>query len=190
MRCGLVLVAATLLLQTAVSRAAEEGGIGSASAVKNRVEGTIRGQTRALSSGSAVYLNESIRTGQDSIAELGFVDSTKLSVGPTSEVRLNKFVYDPNKGAGAVALKATRGSMRFVTGVQDHDSYSIKTPICDPWSARYRFGNSGQAAGSYAEAARPVGTAVGKPRARMIFHCGLFRRHGDTGRSELGDWRC
>ena len=128
MRCGLVLVAAALLLQTAVSRAAEEGGIGSASAVKNRVEGTIRGQTRALSSGSAVYSNESIRTGQDSIAELGFVDSTKLSVGPTSEVRLDKFVYDPNKGAGAVALKATRGSMRFVTGVQDHDSYSIKTP--------------------------------------------------------------
>ncbi len=128
MRCGWVLVAASLLLQTAVSRAAEEGSIGSASAVKNRVEGTVRGQTRALSSGSSVYSNESVRTGQDSIAELGFVDSTKLSVGPTSEVRLDKFVYDPNKGSGAVALKATRGSLRFVTGVQDHDSYSIKTP--------------------------------------------------------------
>lgn len=128
MRCGWVLVAVSLLLQTAVSRAAEEGSVGSASAVKNRVEGIVRGQTRTLSSGSAVYSNELVRTGQESIAELGFVDSTKLSVGPTSEVRLDKFVYDPNKGAGAVALKATRGSLRFVTGVQDHDSYSIKTP--------------------------------------------------------------
>jgi hypothetical protein len=127
MRYAWVLITSSLLLQAA-SAAAEEGGIGNASAVKNRVEGTIRGQTRALSSGSAVYANESVRTGQDSIAELGFVDSTKLSVGPTSEVRLDKFVYDPNKGAGAVALKATRGSLRFVTGVQDHDSYSIKTP--------------------------------------------------------------
>ena len=128
MRHVWVLLASSLLLQQAVSAAAEEASIGSASAVKNRVEGTSRGQTRALSSGSAVYSNESVRTGQDSIAELGFIDSTKLSVGPTSEVRLDKFVYDPNKRAGAVALKATRGSLRFVTGVQDHDSYSIKTP--------------------------------------------------------------
>jgi hypothetical protein len=127
MRYVWVLLASSLLLQQAVSAAAEEA-IGSASAVKNRVEGTSRGQTRALSSGSAVYSNESVRTGQDSIAELGFIDSTKLSVGPTSEVRLDKFVYDPNKRAGAVALKATRGSLRFVTGVQDHDSYTIKTP--------------------------------------------------------------
>ncbi len=128
MRYGWIVIAASLLMQTAVSRAADEASIGNASAVKNRVEGTVRGQTQHLLSGSAVYSNESVRTGQDSIAELGFVDSTKLSVGPVSEVRLDKFVYDPNKGAGAVALKATRGSLRFVTGVQDHDSYSIKTP--------------------------------------------------------------
>jgi hypothetical protein len=121
------LIAVSLLLQTAVC-SAEDTHIGSASAVKNQVHGVVRGQTQPLSSGSAVYSNEVVRTGQESIAELGFVDSTKLSVGPTSEVRLDKFVYDPNKGAGAVALKATRGSLRFVTGVQDHDSYSIKTP--------------------------------------------------------------
>jgi len=129
MHYGWTLVAAALLLQGAVSTAAsEEASIGSASSVKNRVEGTVRGSTQALSSGSAVYSNEAVRTGQDSVAELGFVDSTKLSVGPTSEVKLDKFVYDPNKRAGAVALKATRGSLRFVTGVQDHDNYSIKTP--------------------------------------------------------------
>ena len=83
MHYGWTLVAATLLLQTTVS-GAEEASIGSASSVKNRVEGTVRGQTQSLSSGSAVYSNEAVRTGQDSVAELGFVDSTKLSVGPTS----------------------------------------------------------------------------------------------------------
>ena len=103
-------------------------GAGSATVVQNHVEGVISGQTRTLSSGSAIYSDELLRTGQNSIAELQFLDSTKLSVGPASEVRLDKFVYDPNKGAGTVALKATRGSLRFVTGVQDHDSYSIKTP--------------------------------------------------------------
>jgi len=102
-------------------------GIGSATAVANQVEGIVRGQPQTLSSGSAIYTDELVRTGQDGIAELGFVDSTRLSVGPTSEVRLDKFVYNPDKGAGSVVLQGTRGSYRFVTGVQDHQSYQIKT---------------------------------------------------------------
>ena len=121
------IIAVSLLLPTAVC-SAEDLHIGSASAVKNQVHGIVRGQTQPLSSGSAVYSNEVVRTGQDSIAELGFVDSTKLSVGPKSEMKLDKFVYDPDKGTGAVVLQATCGSYRFVTGVQDHESYKIKTP--------------------------------------------------------------
>ena len=95
---------------------------------QTRWKAFLRGQPQTLSSGSAVYSNEVVRTGQDSIAELGFVDSTKLSVGPKSEMKLDKFVYNPDKGKGAVVLQATRGSYRFVTGVQDHESYKIKTP--------------------------------------------------------------
>ena len=103
-------------------------GIGSATAVANQVEGVVSGQTQTLSSGSAFYTDELVRTGQEGIAELGFVDSTKLSVGPISEVRLDRFVFNPDKAAGSVVLEATRGSYRFVTGVQDHQSYQIKTP--------------------------------------------------------------
>ena len=88
----------------------------------------VRGQPQTLSSGSAIYTDELVRTGQEGIAELGFVDSTKLSVGPISEVRLDRFVFNPDKAAGSVVLEATRGSYRFVTGVQDHQSYQIKTP--------------------------------------------------------------
>jgi len=39
-----------------------------------------------------------------------------------------EFVYDPNKSKGSVVVNATRGSYRFVTGVQDSKSYEIKTP--------------------------------------------------------------
>ena len=37
-----------------------------------------------------------------------------FSVGPKSTVRLDKFVYDPNKSASGVAVEATRGSFRLV----------------------------------------------------------------------------
>jgi hypothetical protein len=118
----------TMLTALGPTISVADTGIGSATAVKNQVEGVISGQTQTLSSGSAIYTDELVRTGQDGVAELALLDSTKLSVGPTSEIRLDKFVYNPNKGAGSVVLQATRGSYRFVTGVQDHQSYQIKTP--------------------------------------------------------------
>ena len=44
---------------------------------------------------------------------LRFHDNASLTVGPKSSVRLDKFVYDPNKSAGGVAVEVTRGSFRF-----------------------------------------------------------------------------
>ena len=42
--------------------------------------------------------------------------------------RLDKFVYDPNKSASTVAIQATRGSFRFVTGSQGTGAVQVKTP--------------------------------------------------------------
>jgi len=105
-----------------------QSNIGSASSVKNRVDGVIGGQARSLSAGSAVHSNELIRSGDDSIANLVFIDQTRLSVGPKSEVRLDKFVYNPDQRSGAVVIQATRGAYRFATGTQDSKNYQIKTP--------------------------------------------------------------
>jgi len=59
---------------------------------------------------------------------LQFNDQSNLTVGPSSQVRLDKFVHDPNKGAGDVAIEASRGAFRFVTGSQNQGSVKIKTP--------------------------------------------------------------
>jgi hypothetical protein len=60
------------------------------------------------------------------MADLVFLDSTNLSVGPTSEVRLDKFVYDPRDGS--VVVQATCGAFRWVTGTQAKRAYQINTP--------------------------------------------------------------
>jgi hypothetical protein len=99
--------------------------IGKASSVKPEARGSVAGQ---LSPNSDVHANETVNTGSGGQANLEFLDSTKLSVGPMSTVRLDKFTYDPNKGSGTVVVNATRGAYRFVTGVQDPRSYQIKTP--------------------------------------------------------------
>jgi hypothetical protein len=116
-----LLLAGLFGLLSTVSNAQE--AIGKATSVVPQAEGSHGG---ALSGGSSVYAKETVRTGDAGKADLQFHDSSNLSVGPKSSVRLDKFVYDPNKSAGSVAIQATRGSFRFVTGSQGKST--VKTP--------------------------------------------------------------
>ena len=97
-------VAALLALQPTASNA--QSRIGSAKSVKPEASGSVAG---TLSSGSSVHANETIKTGSAGQAGLGFVDNTNLHVGPSSNVRLDKFVYDPNK-----ALRVSSSMLRRV----------------------------------------------------------------------------
>ena len=104
---------------------AQQGKIGVAATVQNQVFGN----SQPLSTGSSIFVNERIRTGEASTTQLQFVDQTNLSVGPKSEVVLDRFVYDPNRGKGSVVVQTGRGAFRWVSGSQDPTSYQIKTPV-------------------------------------------------------------
>ena len=116
-------LAALFMLQSTGSNA--QTRIGTASSVKPEATGSIAG---TLSAGSGVHASENVRTGSSGQADLRFLDNSNLTVGPGSSVRLDKFVYDPNKGAGAIAVEATRGAFRFSTGGQNGGEVKVKTP--------------------------------------------------------------
>jgi hypothetical protein len=103
--------------------------IGVAAAVNNQVEGLSGSSARRLATGSGVFENERVRTGDASTAQLLFLDKTTVSIGPKAELTLDKFVFDPNRSRGQVALDIVRGSVRFATGSQNPTNYSIKTPV-------------------------------------------------------------
>jgi FecR protein len=113
-------------MQSTVSNA--DPRIGTAASTRPNVEALAGGSTQTLSAGSELYANQTVRTGNRGMADLVFLDKTNLSVGPTSEVRLDKFVYDPTGSAGSVVLQATRGAFRFVTGSQAKHAYQVSTP--------------------------------------------------------------
>jgi hypothetical protein len=117
---------ALFAMQSTVSNA--ETRIGTAASTRPNVESVAGGNTQTLSAGSEIYANQTVRTGNRGMADLVFVDKTNLSVGPTSEVRLDKFVYDPTGSAGSVVIQATRGSFRWVTGSQAKHAYQVSTP--------------------------------------------------------------
>jgi len=110
-------------LQSTASNA--QTRIGSASSVQPEASGSVGG---TLAAGSGVHANETIKTGNSGQAGLRFNDQSNLSVGHSSKVRLDKFVYDPNKGTGTTVIEATRGTFRFTTGAQNKGEVKIKTP--------------------------------------------------------------
>jgi hypothetical protein len=115
----LVLFAVTSTVANAQTR------IGTAQSVKPDASGSVAG---TLSAGSGVHANETVKTGSSGQAGLQFNDQSNLSVGPSSQVRLDKFVYDPNKGTGSTVIEATRGTFRFSTAAQNQGEVKIKTP--------------------------------------------------------------
>src|SRR6516162_9572533 len=117
---ALPLVLLFALVPTAVDA---QTRIGSASSVTPEASGSVGG---TLSTGSGVHANETIKTGSSGKAGMQFNDQSNLNVGPSSQVRLDKFVYDPNKGTGSTVIEATRGTFRFTTGSQGE--VKIKTP--------------------------------------------------------------
>lgn len=116
-------LAVLFALQSAASNA--QSRIGTAQTVRPEASGSVAG---TLSAGSGVHANETVKTGSAGDAGLRFNDESNLKVGPSSQVRLDKFVYDPNKGAGTTVIEATRGTFRFTTGAQNKGEVKIKTP--------------------------------------------------------------
>lgn len=108
--------------------------IGKAAIVVNNVSGAPENATAptALHQGDGLFTNERIETAKDSKAQLLFADQTALSMGPESNLVLDKFVYDPNRNVGTVVLQTVSGAFRFIGGVADTtpgSSYSVQTPV-------------------------------------------------------------
>jgi hypothetical protein len=77
----------------------------------------------------ASFAAASIGTDKAGVASLRFHDQSKFDVGPSSSVKLNKFIYDPNRSSGKAVFDAAKGSFRFTTGAQGGGgTHQIKTP--------------------------------------------------------------
>lgn len=109
------------------SIAAQSPTIGVAASIANAEAGNGI-NFEPLSPGSELHASETVRTGTVGRADLVFIDRSNLIVGSTSEVLLDKFVYDPVGSAGQVVMQAPHGDFRLVTGTQDNSAYQVKTP--------------------------------------------------------------
>jgi hypothetical protein len=81
--------------------------------------------------GDLVLEADVLRTGADGRLGVTLKDETQVSLGPSSEVRLDKFVYAPAEGNLALAMRFARGIIAYVSGriaKLSPDAVRLETP--------------------------------------------------------------
>ena len=71
---------------------------------------------RDLETGVDVFFNEKVSTDEAGRAQLLFRDGTSLTVGASSEMTIDEYVYDPATGTGDMVVSISKGVFRLVGG--------------------------------------------------------------------------
>jgi hypothetical protein len=125
-RALLVCAAGLALFGTAQA----QSRIGVAQSIQNNPMGKPPGGLdRVLRVGTDVQANEVISTAADDRAHLVFLDGTTLTIGPSSSMTIDKFVYDPNTQKGELAVNASKGVFRIIGGrISKTSAITVTTP--------------------------------------------------------------
>lgn len=81
--------------------------------------------------GEPVFATDALRTGVDGAVGVTLKDDTRLSLGPSSEVRLERYVYAPADSGFGMVLSFVRGAAVYVSGHMAKlapDSIRLETP--------------------------------------------------------------
>lgn len=124
-------IAALLLSMLAVQPGQAGERVGVAAAVTpSATSKPPGGSTRTLKIGKSVVYNERITTSDSGVVQVLLVDGSTFTVGPNSNLVIDKFVYNSKTGTGELAVTFSKGALRFVGGkLSKRDpGVKIKTP--------------------------------------------------------------
>lgn len=105
--------------------------VGTTDIVERQARGIIEQDIRDLEIKDDVFFSEVVETGPDSALRITLLDETKLTLGPSSRVVLDEFVYDPETKDGRLSMRLLDGVFRFASGLMPKSNYSIGTPVGD-----------------------------------------------------------
>jgi hypothetical protein len=78
-----------------------------------------------------VFAIDTLRTEADGTLGVTMMDDTRISLGPASEVRLERYVFAPAEGGLGMVLNFVRGVAAYVSGRMAKlapDSIRLETP--------------------------------------------------------------
>jgi ferric-dicitrate binding protein FerR (iron transport regulator) len=103
--------------------------VGEAAVIQNEVVRVAGSANSQINVGDSVLRDEIVRTGLESAARLVMSDSTNLSLGPNSTIKLDRTVFNDEHSYREIAIRLTTGAFRFVTGHSEKTAYKITTSL-------------------------------------------------------------
>ena len=117
--------------------------------------------------GKAIFFNERINTSAQGLVQVLLLDGSTFTVGPGSDLVIDKYVYDPRTNQGQMTANFSKGVMRFIGGkISKNNGVNIKTP-----------------AGALAIRGSILDAKVGGPSALFAFQSGI--KAGITYKGQL-----
>ena len=107
--------------------------VGIVAAVQGGVEAASPGQSpRTLKSGMPVFLGDQVSTDAQGRLQLLLRDETAFTLGASSSITIDEFVFDPSTNSGKVGAKVGKGVFRFISGKiakKDPKNMTVKLPV-------------------------------------------------------------
>lgn len=120
-----------VLFGASAARAEDRSGAGRVKVASGAAFVIRDGQQMSATAGQVVLEADVLRTGADGRLGITLNDDTRVSLGPSSEVRVNRFSYGAADGGMALALKFVRGMAAYVSGriaKLSPDAVRLETP--------------------------------------------------------------
>ncbi len=78
-----------------------------------------------------VHLGDLVVSGQQSALQMLLLDKSMFTVGANARVKIDRFVYDPNKGTADISASIAKGAFRFMSGrlIPGAGREAIRTPV-------------------------------------------------------------
>lgn len=129
----LCLVIITMLLSCATSALAQEDRpVGSVKTASGESFILRDGHHLAALPGTALLQRDVLATGKHGTMGVILRDDTVLSLGPSSQAKIEQFAYEPHEGNLGMVLRVTRGVIEYLSGKISKlapGSVRIETPV-------------------------------------------------------------
>jgi len=79
-----------------------------------------------------LLLNDVLATSADGHLAAILQDGTRISLGPNTELKVDRFVYEPVEGKFGLVLRLGRGVLAYISGKIaqfSRESVSVETPV-------------------------------------------------------------
>ena len=127
-----LLTAIALFFWFALPAVCQQSIVGSLKAVRGTV--VVRRGTESLPGQQGLHLmaQDIVQTSADGSVGLILQDGTRIALGPSTELKIDQFVYAPVDGKFGLLVRLTRGVMAYISGKiaqYSPESVRVETPV-------------------------------------------------------------